>query len=153
VSGSARAGGGAGAEADDVAAVVAVHGAYYAAFEEGDLDAMSALWVDEPYADSAWVVHPGMRPIRGRDRVLRSYAAAMASTTYLQFVLTDLAPTVVGELAVVGCVENVLAAESDGAPLGGGTIVATNVLRRTAHGWRVAGHHGSGVLIPRTEDR
>jgi ketosteroid isomerase-like protein len=141
----------AGDEGAEVAAVVAVHAAYYAAFEEGDLDAMSALWVDGPYAASAWVVHPGMRPLRGRDRVLRSYAAAMASTTYLQFVLTEVAPTVVGDLAVVGCVENVLAAESDGAPLGGGTIVATNVLRRTGQGWRVAGHHGSGVLVPRPE--
>lgn len=120
----------------------AANAEFYAAFEGADLDRMSALWdVDRDAPVSC--VHPGWPPIRGRQRVLRSWAVIMANTLYIQFVLTDLAVSVVGDVAVVTCDENIL---TSAEPAEAGQVTATNVFRRSDEGWRLWVHHGSPVL-------
>jgi ketosteroid isomerase-like protein len=127
----------------ELAAVEAANAEFYAAFEGADLDRMSALWDDDGAAEVS-CVHPGWPLIRGRQRVLRSWAVIMASTSYIQFVLTDLAVTVVGDLAVVTCDENFLTSAEPGEA---GQVTATNVFRRRRSGrWRLWVHHGSPVL-------
>jgi len=125
-----------------------VHAEFYAAFEAGDLDRMSAVWADGPYADGVSCVHPGWTMLRGREEVLRSWALIMANTTYIQFVLTDVETDVYGDHAVVTCKENVLTADEDTETgfLAGGSIVATNVFVRSDGEWRLLLHHGSPVL-------
>ncbi|RFS81548.1 uncharacterized protein (TIGR02246 family) [Actinomadura pelletieri DSM 43383] len=125
-----------------------VHAEFYAAFEEGDLDRMSDVWADGPYADGVSCVHPGWTMLRGRQEVLRSWALIMANTTYIQFVLTDVETDVYGDHAVVTCKENVLTADEDTEAgfLAGGSIVATNVFVRADGEWRLLLHHGSPVL-------
>lgn len=132
----------------------------YDAFENGDIDLMSALWLDGPDAGTVSCVHPGWSPVHGRDAVLRSWSMIMANTAYIQFVLTDVEVHVAGEVAVVTCGENMLtglpvdleAMPGDGAPgLAGGRAVATNVFRRFGSGWRLWVHHASPVLT-RTDD-
>lgn len=110
-----------------------VHAEFYAAFEAGDFDRMSAVWADGPYADGVSCVHPGWTMLRGREEVLRSWALIMANTTYIQFVLTDVETDVYGDHAVVTCKENVLTADEDTETgfLAGGSIVATNVFVRS----------------------
>lgn len=132
----------------DIEAVEAANTALYDAVERADLDALGELWLD----DEVTVVHPGWPALSGRDEVLRSYALIMANTDYVQFFLTDVRVTVLGDTAVVSCTENILSggpAEADGSagPLVGGLVVATNVFRRTADGWQVWSHHGSPVLV------
>ncbi|MFP5336274.1 MAG: nuclear transport factor 2 family protein, partial [Actinomycetes bacterium] len=58
----------------DVHEVEAVNQAFYTAFEQGDVDAMRALWVDEP---EALCVHPGALPLRGTPAINRSWALVM----------------------------------------------------------------------------
>ena len=70
-------------------AVLRANQALYDAFESGDIDLMSALWLDGPEAGSVACIHPGWSLLRGRDVVLRSWAMIMANTSYIQFVLTD----------------------------------------------------------------
>ena len=125
-----------------------VHAEFYAAFEAGDFDRMSAVWADGPHAAGVSCVHPGWTMLRGRDEVLRSWALIMANTTYIQFVLTDVETDVYGDHAVVTCKENVLTADEDTEAgfLAGGSIVATNVFVRTDGEWRLLLHHGSPVL-------
>ncbi len=125
-----------------------VHAEFYAAFEAGDFDRMSAVWADGPYADGVSCVHPGWTMLRGREEVLRSWALIMANTTYIQFVLTDVETDVYGDHAVVTCKENVLTADEDTETgfLAGGSIVATNVFVRSDGEWRLLLHHGSPVL-------
>jgi ketosteroid isomerase-like protein len=138
----------------DVAAVVEVNEALYAAMEAGDLDALTDVWVSGADADDvhgAVCVHPGWPVLRGRASVLRSYALIMAHTDYIQFFLTDVEVEVLGDVALVTCTENILSggeAEEEGelGPLVGGKVVATNVFRRTGEGWRLWSHHGSPVL-------
>jgi ketosteroid isomerase-like protein len=129
----------------DVDDVLAVHTQFYAAFERADFDAMEQLWADD---DGVVCVHPAAPPIRGRTAVMRSWVALMADAPYLQFFLTDVEASVVGDLASVTCTENVLSATSD-TPVGvfaGGSAVATNVFRRSTGHWRLWVHHASPVL-------
>jgi ketosteroid isomerase-like protein len=130
------------AELREIAAVEAANAEFYVAFEGADLDRMSALWDVDGNAPVS-CVHPGWPLIRGRQRVLRSWAVIMANTTYIQFVLTDVAVNVVGELAVVTCDENIL---TSAEPAEAGQATATNVFRRRGDGWRLWVHHGSPVL-------
>ena len=77
--------------------------------------------------------------------MLRSFAAIMAGTTYIQFFITDVTVDVAGDTAVVICTENILSAEDDmpETMFAGARAVATNVFRRTPSGWRLWAHHGS----------
>ena len=132
------------AAAGDVQQVEAVNAAMYEAFENADADRMRAIW-DDVDAAACVCVHPGWPMLRGREQVLRSWSAVMAGTEYIQFFLTDVHVSVVGDTAVVTCTENVLTEVtqegSRNAP-----VVATNVLVRRPDGWRVQVHHGSPVL-------
>ena len=131
---------------DDHKAVEAANGSLYRAIETGDLDLMEALW-DE--GDRVVCVHPGTEPLRGRGAVMRSWAAVMVASDYMQFFLTDVAVDVVGDLAYVTCTENMLTGvEGDQTSFTAGRAVATNVFRRRASGWRMVVHHGSPVLTP-----
>ena len=138
----------------DVEAVEAANAALYEAVERGDLGALAESWLH----DEVSVVHPGWPVLTGRDEVLRSYALIMANTEYIQFFLTDVEVSVMGDTALVTCTENILSggpAEADGSagPLVGGLVVATNVFRRTPDGrWRIWAHHGSPVLLEEDED-
>ena len=125
--------------------------AFYDAIETSDLDALEAVVLDGPLAESITAVHPGWPVLRGRGEVMRSYALIMANTEYIQFFLTDVEIAVDGDAALVSCTENILTggpAEEDGSAgsLVGGLVVATNVFRRTSAGWRLWSHHGSPVL-------
>ncbi|MGH3472610.1 MAG: nuclear transport factor 2 family protein [Nocardioidaceae bacterium] len=129
----------------DLEAVLAVHAEFYSAFEQADYDLMSRVWADD---DGVVCVHPAARPIRGRAAVMRSWTALMAQAPYIQFFLTGVEATVVGDVASVSCMENVLSA-GESTPLGvfaGGSAAATNVFRRTPAGWRLWVHHASPVL-------
>ena len=130
-------------------AVLSVNSGFYAAFEAGDLDAMTDLWVSDGHAVC---IHPGWAPVVGAAAVRRSWAVIMANTPYIQFILTDVDVTVVGDVASVTCTENVLSADEDTPVEGfaGGKAVSTNVFRRTRDGdedaWRLWIHHASPVL-------
>ncbi|WP_424213079.1 nuclear transport factor 2 family protein [Streptomyces sp. BI20] len=137
----------------DIEAVEETNTAFYGALEEGDLDRLGALWLD----DEISCVHPGWPALTGRGEVLRSYALIMSHTEYIQFFLTDVKVSVIADTAVVTCTENILSggpAEEgqDLGPLVGQLVVATNVFRRTPEGWRLWSHHGSPVLIDDGED-
>lgn len=124
--------------------LLATNTAFYEALERGDIDALDDLWVG---TDDATCVHPGLVPIRGRKAVLRSWAAILAGTPYLQFVLTDVVADVHDDVGVISCTENLLSA-TEGMPetvFAGGRAVATNVFRREDGSWRMWIHHASPV--------
>ncbi|GEB51559.1 MULTISPECIES: nuclear transport factor 2 family protein [Streptomyces] len=144
----------------DTEAVEAANTALYEAVEQGDIEALSRLWLEDEEVGGSGVsvVHPGWPVLTGRGEVLRSYALIMANTDYIQFFLTDVEVSVQGDTALLTCTENILSggpAEADGTagPLVGGLVVATNVFRRSADGaWKVWSHHGSPVLVEREDD-
>lgn len=154
----------------DVEQVERANTDFYEALERGDFETVASLWltpadlgVDEKYHDPADAgviscVHPGWPVLTGRGEVLRSYALIMANTEYIQFFLTDVHVSVTGDTALVTCTENILSggpAPDDGdelGPLVGQLVVATNVFRRTADGWKLWSHHASPVLAETGDD-
>jgi ketosteroid isomerase-like protein len=134
----------------DVEEVAAANAAFYAAIESGDVSRIEALWDD---GDDVSCVHPGWPPVRGRSRVLRSWAVILANTAYLQFFPTDVDVSVTGDVAVVACEHSVLTRLTDNEGGLGETarVVATNVFRRHDDGWRLWTHHASPVMAA-TED-
>ncbi|MFF8831690.1 nuclear transport factor 2 family protein [Streptomyces sp. NPDC015131] len=140
----------------DSEAVEQANTAFYEAMERGDFEAISDLWLDEAHGGIS-CVHPGWPVLNGRGEVLRSYALIMANTDYIQFFLTDVKVSLAGDTALVTCTENILSGgpAEEGADLGplvGQLVVATNVFRRTADGWRIWSHHGSPVLAETGEE-
>jgi ketosteroid isomerase-like protein len=139
----------------DVEAIERLNAEFYAAFENGDLDLMGAIWGDDEAAGGAVIcVHPGGPMIRGRSAVLRSWALMMANTSYIQFVLTDVQTRILGAIAVLTCAENILTASDDDAAgfAAGGRVATTNAFVRTGGGWRMWLHHGSPVVLRVEED-
>ncbi|MER5770147.1 nuclear transport factor 2 family protein [Streptomyces sp. NPDC001985] len=137
----------------DIEQVEEANTTFYETMERGDFEALSGLWLD----DDISCIHPGWPVLSGRGEVLRSYALIMANTEYIQFFLTDVKVSLVGDTALVTCTENILSggpAEESGelGPLVGQLVVATNVFRRTADGWRIWSHHGSPVLTESAGD-
>ncbi|MDQ3114347.1 MAG: nuclear transport factor 2 family protein [Actinomycetota bacterium] len=140
----------AGAGSAQVEAVRAANQAFYTAIESGDLDAMGSLWLDGPASASITCIHPGNAPVTGRSEVLRSFAAVMVGTPYIQFILTDVRIAVIRDVAVVTCTENVLTPGTErGAVFSAGRAVATNVFLRVDDRWLVWQHHGSPIIEPR----
>jgi ketosteroid isomerase-like protein len=129
----------------EVEAVKAANAEFYAAIEAGDIDRIEHLW---DAGDDVVCVHPGWPPVQGRSRVLRSWAVIMANTAYIQFFLTEVDVAIAGDIAVVACQHSLLAGSTDAeGELGEtATVVATNVFRRRAHGWRLWAHHASPVM-------
>lgn len=121
--------------------------AFYGAIERGDLDKMSEIWIGDTTDRVPMCVHPGWAMLTGRTEVLRSWALIMANVPYIQFVLTDVRTTVIGDVAVLTCAENILtAAGADDPGFAAGRVIATNTFLRTEEGWRLWLHHGSPVL-------
>jgi ketosteroid isomerase-like protein len=129
----------------DAEDVTAANAEFYAAIEAGDVERIQRLWDD---GDDVVCVHPGWPAVRGRSRVLRSWAVIMANTAYIQFFQTEAEVAVTGDFARVSCEHSLLARISDADAGLGETarVVATNVFRRQPDGWRLWSHHGSPVL-------
>ena len=131
----------------DVEAVTAANAELYDAVEACDIDRIDAL-LDN--ADDVVCVHPGWPMLRGRSRVMRAWSMIMANTSYIQFVVTDVRADIDGDLAVVTCDENILAAVGATAapadPAQTAAVATTNVFRRRSDGWRLWLHHASPVM-------
>ncbi len=91
----------------------------------------------------------------GRSEVLRSFAAVMVGTPYIQFILTDVRVAVIREVAVVTCMENVLTPGTErGAVFAAGRAVGHERLppgrRRVAAlaAPRLADHRAAGGAEP-----
>jgi ketosteroid isomerase-like protein len=128
----------------DPSDLVAANAAFYECFEALDLDRMSELW---DHGDAVYCVHPGSEVILGWPAVARSWAAIFASTSYLQFIVTDVRVRLAGSAGVVTCTENILSGTGQDGHLGAAKAVATNVFVRSPGGaWLLVAHHGSPVL-------
>jgi hypothetical protein len=116
--------------------VLAANTRYYEAFERRDLDAMSEVW---ERSDRCACTHPGWSTLQGWGAVAASFFALFQSGQQLQFVLTRIRPTVVGDAAWVSLDENLLGDQ------GGVTVATVNIFVRRHGGWAMVCHHGSVV--------
>ena len=127
---------------DDAAASAPVdslleaNAAFYAAFEQRDLDAMSDVWA---HGDDVVCTHPGWTTLRGWAAVGASWFALFQGDRPMQFILTEVHGTVAGDAGWVALDENLIAGSQ------AQTVAAVNVFRRVDGHWRLVVHHGSGI--------
>lgn len=112
--------------------------AFYRAFRERDVRAMEAIWASEAPVACA---HPGMDVLRGRDAVVESWRGILNHDESPRILCTDVVVHVLGDTAVVTCLEGV-----SGDPP---SLVATNVFSREAGILKLV-HHHAGPLSTRS---
>lgn len=117
--------------------VLAVNQAFYDAHESRDLVAMAAVW---EHSGRVVCVHPGWQILRGWPAVEESWRRILGGPGRNQFILTNIAVTVHGQIAWVTVDENLVAGTT------AGTIAASNVFVRDTGSWKLVLHHGSPVV-------
>jgi ketosteroid isomerase-like protein len=120
--------------------------AFYEAFEELDLAAMRAAWLDD---DRIQCVHPGWAPLSGRAKVHESWRAIFEHTKEIEFELSDLQVEVAGPIAWATCIERIRSVA--GGEEVEAAAVATNLFVLEAERWKLLLHHASPILRPATE--
>jgi ketosteroid isomerase-like protein len=116
--------------------VIAANRAFYDAFEARDMDAMSDSW---EHSDRVVCTHPGWQTLRGWASVSSSWFALFSNSIPLQFILTNEAVAVEGDVAWVSVDENVIGESVSG------TVAALNLFVFDGQRWRVVAHHGSAL--------
>lgn len=116
--------------------VLAVNQAFYDAHESRDLQAMGEVW---EHSDRTVCTHPGWPILRTWPAIEESWRRILGGPGRNQFIVTNVAVSVEGDVAWVSCDENLVAAGLTG------TVAATNVFVRTGDGWKLVAHHGSPV--------
>ena len=121
-----------------MADVLAANQAFYDAHENRDVDAMALVW---EHSARAVCIHPGWPILRTWPPIAESWCRIFAGPGRNQFILTNEAVAVDGDMAWVTLEENLV-------DVGGtGTVAATNVFARGDDGgWRLVVHHGSPVM-------
>src|ERR1700687_1389270 len=81
--------------------------AFYRALEELDLGAMDRIWLHE-----GWVrcIHPGWDLLVGWELVRQSWEQIFSGTRWIRVTPTSVDVQVLGEVGLVGCAENITAA-------------------------------------------
>jgi ketosteroid isomerase-like protein len=120
-----------------IADVLDANRAFYDAHEARDLDAMVAVW---EHSDRVVCVHPGWPILRTWSAVHESWRHILGGPGRNQFILTNEAVAIDGDLAWVTLDENLVDRG------GTGTVAATNLYARTAGRWLLVVHHGSPVM-------
>lgn len=118
----------------------AAEAAFYAAFEARDLDAMTRVWADDP---AIACVHPLTVPLTGA-AVAVGWRSIFEAAGRFRIRFEVLARQDFGD-TVVHIVKEHLTIGDESSPRP--AILATNVYRRAADGWRMWLHHGSPVQV------
>ena len=110
--------------------------AFYRAFEASDFGAMMVVWDD---ADDIICIHPMGPALSGRSAVTESWREIFSGGAAMHFSLESVQVYAQEDLAIHIVNEHIeIASGKRVAPM-----VATNIYRLTAHGWRMLTHHAS----------
>lgn len=119
----------------------AAEAAFYAAFEARNLDAMMAVWA---HNDSIACIHPLAAPLDGRAAVAAGWRSMFEAAGQFR-VLVELAHEIREAGQVIRIVREYLVIGQEAEPRP--PILATNVYRREADGWRMVLHHASPLQV------
>lgn len=122
----------------------AAEAAFYAAFAQCDFKAMEAVWAE----DNIVCIHPGSSVLMGRDAVMRSWANMLLNAEPPNIRINLLSRTLNDAVAVHVVEEHISSGFGDTASIS--LVLATNVYRKEADGWRMFEHHASVPRFQRT---
>ncbi|MHB1402628.1 MAG: YybH family protein [Thiobacillus sp.] len=119
----------------------AAEAAFYAAFEARNLDAMMVVWA---HNDSIACIHPLAAPLDGHAAVAAGWRSMFEAAG--QFRVQVELPHEIREAGqVIRIVREYLVVGQEAEPRP--PILATNVYRREADGWRMVLHHASPLQV------
>ena len=121
--------------------ILAVNTDFYRAFENKDIEAMSALWSQ---GTGSTCIHPGRSILRGWKQVRASWEQIFRNTAYIEINLDIMATEVADNIAYIVLVENVLQVVN-GRRLEAQSR-ATNVFQFLGGKWYLLHHHGSPIM-------
>lgn len=116
--------------------------AFYRALARGDYALMEQVW-DE---GEVGCVHPGWPALHGRVAVLASFKRMFEAGQRLDLRCQRALVRQLDGGLVLHLTHEHITAPAPAQP--GGPIVATNLYRRTAAGWRIVWHHASPTPAP-----
>jgi ketosteroid isomerase-like protein len=119
----------------------AAESAFYAAFEARSLDAMMAVWALD---DSIACIHPMAAPLNGRAAVAAGWRSMFEAAGHFS-VRIDTVHALREADQVIRIVREYLTIGQEAEPRP--PILATNVYRREAGGWRMVLHHASPLQV------
>lgn len=112
--------------------------AFYQAFAGLAIDGMEAVWSSRA---ALVCIHPGGPVLEGRAAVLRSWADIFRSADAPGVACRTVSSSQGSDLAVHVVEEHIR--PRGGTASAGAIVIATNVYRREAEGWRLVVHHAS----------
>jgi hypothetical protein len=115
--------------------VLFANDAFYAAFMNHDIEAMSDLWAKDPTISC---IHPGWNYLLGRDAVIESWNNILTNYDGPSFNIKGANASIFQDMAVIICYEVFKMA----------TLVATNVFVREDGIWRIMHHQSSATPSP-----
>lgn len=118
----------------------AAESAFYAAFEARSLDAMMAVWSDDDVA----CIHPLTAPLNGRAAVAAGWRSMFEAAGQFR-IQAELAHEIREAGQVIRIVREYLIVGQETEPRP--PILATNVYRKDADGWRMVLHHASPLQV------
>ena len=121
--------------------VLAANQAFYSAFAERDLKAMTALWWQ---GSTSICIHPGSQPILEWSNIRDSWDAIFRNTDSLEIDIEIVKVEVDSALAYVVLREIVL--QSNRGRNMKAQSIATNVFQKMAQKWYLVSHHGSPII-------
>lgn len=119
--------------------------AFYDALERADLDAMMAVWAGD---DEVVCIHPGGPRLTGLPAVREAWTQVFKGVKHLTVRRVALVQSQALMMAVHSVVQYISSPEENRALP---PIVATNIYRRAADGWRMLMHHSSPMPTPAKE--
>jgi ketosteroid isomerase-like protein len=119
----------------------AAEAAFYTAFEARSLDAMMTVWAND---DSIACIHPLTAPLNGRAAVVAGWRSLFEAAGQFR-IQVETAHVIRSAEQVIRIVREylVIGQETEPRP----PILATNVYRREADGWRMVLHHASPLQV------
>ena len=111
--------------------------AFYAAFERANLEQMMALWAQDEFVSC---IHPNGPRLSGLDQVREGWRQILTHSPMMRFDVQEVSCTQNRDLVVYHVTEAIHLGDSPEPEF---TVLATNVFRRTAAGWRMILHHAS----------
>ncbi|MFQ6022005.1 MAG: YybH family protein [Acidiferrobacterales bacterium] len=111
--------------------------AFYAAFENGDLEAMMVVWADD---ENIVCIHPLGPTLVGRRAVQQSWHSIFQQSPHMKFRIDKQQCAEGAALALHIVHENIELVDQSQPP---STVIATNVYRRSELGWYMILHHAS----------
>lgn len=113
--------------------------AFYEAFENGNLEAMMAVWADE---EEIVCVHPAGSRLTGIHKIRESWRQIFGSGVKLNIRISDQQFVTGLQLAVHNVYEHITVV---GESRSRNPVIATNVYILTEQGWRMLMHHASQI--------